>query len=308
MVASAYSRRPVHARVVRPRGPFGPLASFAARFALAMLVATVAARWLGLVSLDEITAPLVLAALAVAVGLALSALTMLDAWARGVRGAWLAIRALALSLLAAVPLALLAQLGLAREPMLDLTTDPLAPPAMVGVIADPDVPVSAVEGVTTRRYEATIERVGAAVLAAIEELGWPIDARPLAPEGTVEAEAVEAPPPGAADAPAVPTPRMRPLTESERAVRDATARADLEAIADARRVEEAVVAVGTRLVSPVLRVPTDVTIRLRDDGDSTAVDIRVRSAEGSHDLGETERRARAFLDALDTATGRAGVR
>ena len=304
MVASAYSRRPVHAGIVRPRGPFGRIASFAARFAVALLVATIAARWLGLVSLDELVAPLVLSAVAVALGLVAAMLTMLDAWLRGVRGGWVAIRALALAALAAIPVALLAQRGLAREPMLDLTTDPASPPALIGAVADPDVPISAIEGLTTRRYEATIERVGAAVAAAVVDVGWPVDVSPLRPESRVVPE----PEPLEAEAQGIPVPRMRPLTEIERAVREAADRADLEAIAAARRQEEAIVTVGTRLVSPVLRIPTDVTVRLRDDGDSTSVDVRVRAAEGRHDMGETERRARTFLDALDAAAARAGVR
>ena len=305
MVASAYSRRPTHAVVARRRGPFGAVASFAARFALALLVATIAVRWLGLVALDEMFVPLALAGAAVVLGLGAALLTLLDAWFRGVSGGWAAIRALALAALASLPLALFAQRALVREPVLDLTTDPVSPPALVGTIADPSIPVSAVEGVTTRRYEATIERVSGAVVAALEDVEWPVDTAPLRPR-----DAAAAPPEPAIDpdAPAVPTPRMRPLTEAERAVRDEAARADLAALADARREEEAVLAVGGRLVSPMLRIPTDVVVRLRDDGDSTSVDVRVRAAEGRHDMGETERRARDFLDALDAATSRAGVR
>ena len=304
MVANAYSRRPVHATVVRPAGPFGSVASFASRFALALLVATVAARWLGLITLDEIVAPLGLAAIAAGVGLLATLLALADAWARGVRGGWRAMRAFALVVIAAVPLAVFAQRGLAREPVLDLTTDPLSPPSLAGVIADPDVPVSAAEGLSTRRYEATIERVGPVVAAAIEDTGWPIDASPFRQEA-VAAPAPELP---VAEEVVAPVPRMRPLTDAEQAVRNAVAQAELEALADARREEEAILVAGGRVVSPVLRIATEVTIRLRDDGDSTAVDVRVRATEGRHDFGETERRARDFLAALDAASARSGVR
>ena len=44
----------------------------------------------------------------------------------------------------------------------------------------------------------------------------------------------------------------------------------------------------------------DVVIRLREDAETTSVDIRVVSRYGSHDLGLSNRIAEDFLDRLDT--------
>lgn len=45
--------------------------------------------------------------------------------------------------------------------------------------------------------------------------------------------------------------------------------------------------------------PSDVAIRLRNDGGTTRVDMRSASRYGSHDQGENARRITGFLDALD---------
>lgn len=49
----------------------------------------------------------------------------------------------------------------------------------------------------------------------------------------------------------------------------------------------------------VFALPVDVAIRLRDDGDSTGVDMRSAFRYGTHDLGENAARITAFLADLD---------
>lgn len=51
--------------------------------------------------------------------------------------------------------------------------------------------------------------------------------------------------------------------------------------------------------SPILRFPSDVAIRLADEGGSTYVDMRSASRYGRHDLGDNARRIAGFLDETD---------
>jgi uncharacterized protein (DUF1499 family) len=48
----------------------------------------------------------------------------------------------------------------------------------------------------------------------------------------------------------------------------------------------------------LLRLPDDITIRLRPRADGTRIDIRSASRTGAHDLGQNAARIRAFLDEL----------
>ena len=304
-IASAHSRRPVHARVPRVTTPLAGIASFLARFAFVLLLAALATRWLGIVALEELYAPAVLVALAVAGGVVAGIAALGDAWFRGARGAWRAIRALALCAVVAAPLAIAAYRAAASPSLSDVSTDPIDPPRIGDLVLSDDAAVGTAPDLTTRRYEAAIERVGNAVAQAVLDLGWELDTSALRP---AEADDAAAPVPPPADAPAVPVPRMRPLTAGEQAMVDARLAAEREAVAEARRAEEAIVSLTGSVVSPVLRIRSDVAVRLRDDGDSTTVDIRVRTEGGGNDLGENPRRARAFLEALDRATGRAGIR
>ena len=304
-IASAYSRRPTHARVRRSTSPFGGLASFLARFAFVLVIASLATRWLEIVALEELAAPALLAAVAVSGALVAAAATVVDAWLRGAGGAWRAIRAFILAMLVAVPLAFAGYRVLVAEAMPDVSTDPIDPPRIGDLVLAPEAEVGVVPELTTRRYDAAIERVGSAVVEAIGELGWSVDTRPLVPS---EADAGPAQPVPGAEVGVVPIPRMRPLTPAEQALRDDRLAAEREAVAEARRADEAVVLLPGEIETPVLGIPSDIAIRLRDDGDSTSVDIRLRTRGGGHDLGENARRAATFLDALDRATGRAGLR
>jgi hypothetical protein len=54
-------------------------------------------------------------------------------------------------------------------------------------------------------------------------------------------------------------------------------------------------------LSPVLGFPSDIALRMIDEGSSTLVDLRSVSRYGSHDLGGNARRVVAFLADLDTA-------
>jgi hypothetical protein len=55
--------------------------------------------------------------------------------------------------------------------------------------------------------------------------------------------------------------------------------------------------------STLARFPADISIRLRQEGQGTRVDMRSASRYGRHDLGDNARRISGFLDALDYEVG-----
>ena len=304
MVANVYSRRPLHAEVVRTDSTASRMAVRGAVFAALLGAATLVTRRIGLVTYDELLAPLLVTAASAIVALGLALATLADCWLRGARGGWRALRAMALALLVLVPFSVAAQRFVTEPATADVTTDALDPPRITGTA---DEPFATPE--QGRRFEASIERVAAAVETTLAELGWPV----LEREGSLDVAEVDAavPQPEAVEGD-VPIPRMRPLTEEEQAAREqreAEERAVIAAERSAeRREEEARLLYRAAVESPVLGVPSDIAIRLRDDGEATTLDLRARSREGRHDLGENRRRIAAFLAQLDETVQRDGVR
>ena len=298
MVANVYSRRPLYVEVARNESAVARMAVRGAVFALLLAVATLITRRVGIVSYDELFWPLIVSGAAAAVSFALSIATLVDCWLRGTRGGWRALRAIALSSLVLVPFAFAAQRFVTEPPTADVTTDPFDPPRIVGAVGAPGATLQ-----RGRRFEASIERVSAAAETALAELGWTVIER----DSSVAIAEIDAPltPPVPGD---VPRPRMRPLTPEEEAARtrrEAAARAE---IAAERREEEARITYRALVRSAVLGVPSDIVIRLRDDGEATTLDLRARSRQGERDLGENRRRIASFLAMMDEVVQRDGVR
>ena len=300
MVASVYQRRPLHVRVPRVTTRLARLAMRAAIFAALLLVMTILARRAGLVSFGELAAPLGVSGAGAMAAIVIGVGALADCWTRGAAGGWRAIRAIALALLVAVPFVI----GIARyalnPPVRDVSTDALDPPP---ITATTDRPAATPPDLATRRYDEAIERVGGWVRAAVGELGWA-----MREEGTTDPAGLDDAGLGPTEITEVtPIPAMRAPTPEQRQLIAAAEEARREALAAERRDEEAVLTLAGEVPSPVLRLTSDVVVRLRDDGEQTTVDIRARSREGAHDFGRNAALARSFLSALDDAAARDGV-
>lgn len=301
MVASVYQRRPLYVRVPRAVTRLSGLAMRTAVFAALLLVMTILARRAGLVSFGELAAPLALSGAAAVAALVIGLAALVDCWMRGSAGGWRAIRACVLALLVAVPFVIGVSRYVLYPAVRDVSTDPIDPPS---ITATTDRPAPAPPDVATRRFEEAIERVGGWVRTAAADLDWA-----LREEGGTGGLADDADAGGGAVGPAgdVPAPTMRQPTDEQLAMIAEAERARRAALAAERRDEEAVLLLAAEVPSPVLRLSSDIVIRLRDDGEQTSVDIRARSREGSHDFGRNADLARAFIAALDAAAARDGA-
>lgn len=228
-------------------------------------------------------------------------------WQVGAQGGLAALAALVLS---ALPLALSGSaLYLARttpdvaEATTDANTPPQwlkAPPADSSFLpkrdqsplglaavgrAYPDLTGRRYEGAMDRVYQAVIKVAKASHIKITEESGLEsaiVDLEDSAPASEVGATETEAP----ADADLAMTPEVGPVPRQ---------RPDVAALASPRGD----MVLQGEMRSLVFGFTFDVVIRLREDAETTYVDLRVASRYGARDLGFSQGVAASYLKALD---------
>jgi len=298
----------MHIRYDRPVSRSAFLARRLAIFSLVMLVVVVVAHRFGPLSTPDFVLLVLACAVpaALAVPLALTGLARL--WQVGALGGVASASAL---ILAALPLSLPAYgyyLYLSKPKLIEVSTDLSDRPAFVSppeadqkLLPRPspdeaasEAQLGAYPGLNGRRYEGAIDRVYEAVRKVAaenrlvvtasrgEEYGQP----PLELRTTTETPA-ETETAGESDV----LPESGPLP---------TARPEPSLIISPNGSEPqgtARLQFSTRTL--VLGLPFDAVVRLREEAETTLVDIRVASRYGPHDLGISDEIAEGFLHALD---------
>jgi hypothetical protein len=252
---------------------------------------------------------------AAAVPLALIGLVCL--WQKGAEGGIAAAKAL---VYAAVPLAVVATGAAAylKQPAIyevatdiedppeflsrpDYAQEWLARPASVSA-ADRRAQLAAYPGLTGRRYEGALDRVlqgvEAAALSARISLRDRQNEEQMAPEApsSQSLDGAEATLAQEGDLPVIaPVPLPRPLLPGQFA--PLTVGPDINDGTVLAPVEDVLLQGEVRTL--VLGLPFDIVIRLREDAETTSVDLRVASRYGPHDLGLSAQIAEDFLDRLD---------
>lgn len=266
--------------------------------ALALFVIALLAHRFGPLTTPDFLAVTFLAAAIAAVSVPLSILGLMRLWQIGAEGGVPAAKGL---FYAVVPLAVVATGAFyyyTLPPLYDISTDMADPPAWVAeprarqqwlpprvamTPAERRSQFAAYPGLTGRRYEGALDRIyqgvtKAALSARIGvtrkqgiELVVPDISERRAPQDE------QAPVPDVAP---IPLPRPEPST-----------------IPIFGNVGDVLLQGETRTL--ILGLRFDVVIRLREDAETTSVDIRVASRYGPHDLGFGDEIAEDFLDRLD---------
>jgi hypothetical protein len=289
---------------VRYERPVSHSAFYARRLALLAFVMFVMA-W-GLHRFGPLETPSFLAVLLASVLLAAGALYLaviglVMLWTRGARGGKASALALVLVILPLSVLLLAAPGYISKPQIYDVSSDVLDPPAWImdvevdqswlGARAaanekDREAQMIAYRGLTGRRYEGALDRVYTAARKVALASSIEITGERGAPQGALgEFQAIdpkeEDAVPDALDN--VPVPLPRP---------------DYEEIPDEQ------VPIGDASIQGVHRTlifgfRQDVVIRLREEAETTLVDIRVATRYGNHDLGTGAAFIETYLRALD---------
>jgi len=293
---------------VRYERPVAHSAFYARRLALLSLVTFVMA-W-ALHRFGPLETPYFLAVAAICTVLALIAfylaiLGLVFLWSKGAKGGMASLQALLLVILPLSPLVFGAPGYINRPAIYDISTDIVDPPKWVvevkadqswlGPRAEPgakdrQAQTSAYDGLTGRRYDGALDRVYTAARKVALAQGIVITDERGAPEGALD----EFPPvnPKAAQTEAVPdsldnvpVPLPRPEHEETPDV--------------AVNVPEGDPSIQGVHRTLVFGFRQDIVIRLREEAETTLVDVRVATRYGKHDLGSGAALINKYLRALD---------
>lgn len=304
-------------RFVRPISRSAYAARRIALAALLLFALAVIGHRFGPLRTPDMLALVLLSSAIAAAAVPLALIGLVRLWQKGAEGGIAAAKAL---VYAAVPLAVVATGAAAylKQPAIyevatdiedppeflsraDYAQEWLARPASVSA-ADRRAQLAAYPGLTGRRYEGALDRVlqgvEAAALSARISLRDRQGEEQTAPEQPPEEsfEEGEGVLPDEGDLPVIaPVPLPRPLPPGQLAplaeMSDGSDAAELTPVDDVLLQGEA--------LTLVLGLPFDVVIRLREDAETTSVDLRVASRYGPHDLGLSAEIAEDFLDRLD---------
>lgn len=294
-------------RFDRPVSHAAHASRLVAAFALVLCVLVLLGHRFGPLETPYFVLFLLISAAIAAIAVVLSSIGFVQLWQRGAEGGVSAFKAL---VYAALPLALVGY-GMERyvtsPDIHDVSTDLADAPAwLVSPHAaqiwlshdevstrDRQMQADAYPALTGRRYEGAMDRVLEAARAVARDNGIRITKVDGASntEPDVDTKRTRRAKPRPADESAVtdapdivPIPTPRPATEDE--------------VASLIQQNLDVTLQGEKRTA-ILGLRFDVVIRLREEAETTLVDIRVASRYGPHDLGLSAGIAEAYLKALD---------
>ena len=236
------------------------------------------------------------------VALYLAVLGLVMLWSKGARGGKAAAQALVLVILPLFPLVLGTPRYLNQPPIYDVSTDLLDPPQWIDDIkadqswlgprkppnaGDREAQMIAYRGLTGRRYEGALDRVYTAARKVAIAQGIMITDERGAPEGALDEfpainpKATEEAVPDSLDNVPVPLPRpdYEETPDEETPIGDASIQGMHRTL--------------------IFGFRQDMVIRLREEAETTLVDVRVASRYGKHDLGTGAALVDNYLRALD---------
>ena len=299
---SVYARLPVSGHYLQKRLKLAGFAWRLAGFSILLIIAAVLFYRLGSIVPQALIGLLLLAAGLSFMAFGIALYGMARAWFQGVAGGGTAVGAFVLSVVALAPFGVAAYFAQINPPTNVAMTQRLSPDdvaAVIDALADSGTPGAAdvmlrnqPSIVPGRRYLAEAPRVYRAARTVLDDLGWTVDdveAGDAAADGAGEpAESARGDLgiSGTVDIP-IPTPR---------ASIDAAEADDPDLVLESDQYRLAVVA-RDRLFA----LPSDMAIRIVQEGDESFVDLLSTSRSTGVDLGQNRRFIERFLADLDTA-------
>ena len=315
-----------------PRRPVSIAATWSRRlgqFSLALALTAWLFHRAGLLTLPNAVAVILLAAIVSLFVLGLSAIGFTMLWLSGAKGGRASFAGLVMAALVLGPVGYAASRYFLLPPLIEVSTDVADPPAWI----EPPVRRSSWLGrpapvtpelrarqlaawpeLAGRRYDGAMDRVLEAVNTVAEASKWELESETGADfliPGRMPAdgpEPFEPADPAASDEVADPADPGEESAAEENAggvvlpddVPLPRARPDIETIANPVR-SPPVVVLQYFHHSLLLGVPHDIVVRLVEEEETTFVDVRAATRDGTHDLGLNARLAAGFLRDLDIA-------
>ncbi|TAV72654.1 DUF1499 domain-containing protein [Rhizobium leguminosarum] len=291
-------------RFDRPVSNAARFSRLLAAFSLVLALSVMIAHRFGGLATPYLVLLLIAAAGGALLSAMLAAVGLRSLWMTGAEGGLAALAAL---IFAVFPLGLGAyatERYMTRPDIYDVSTDPVSAPDWLSpphsdqiwlkrnvqvTPEDREKQLAAYPELTGRRYEGALDRVLEAVRKVAKMSGITItkSSGDTEPDRDAEDKPVKPPAPGddaVADAPdIVPVPTPRPYDDD---------------VAKLIRGVNGVTLQGTTRTL-ILGLRFDIIIRLREEAETTFVDIRVASRYGQHDLGFSAEIAGDYLKALD---------
>lgn len=296
-MSTIYARLPVSGHYLRKRLRLAGFARRLAGFSLLLVAAAVIFYRLGSILPQALIGTLMLAALLAFAALCLSFGGLVRAWFQGVEGGGKAFGALLLSLVVLTPFALAGFLAQTAPRANVAYTTGLAPDEIGAVLSASGTAAPSTTGaafdrlpsvVPGRRYLASAPQVLKATRLVLADFGWPVSNVVV---GDPNAASNRGPAPGdlgVSGSVTTPLPMFR-----DDALSEEDGEAPLQE-ADQYRVE-------TVARDLVFALPSDVVVRMTEDGGETFVELESRSRAIGLDLGQNRRFIESFLVSLDTA-------
>jgi hypothetical protein len=268
---------------IRKRLRMAGLARSLAGFSLVfMAVGILAYRFAG-IDFEALKGVLAVAFVMAAFALVIALLGLARVWRSGYEGGGLAVGAVALALVTLAPFVLAGILAYDNPRVAQAASDGMQ-------AADISAETAPAEGapetgpISGRRYQATAAQVFGVSKLVLADLGW--DVSTVNANAPVDEEDGDLGVRGTSEIP-IPTPRAAGGPEGGDDPLDQPDSTDY--------------AIEATAAGPVLALPSDITIRIVEDGSETFVDLRSASRAVGWDLGQNRRFIEDFLTRLDAA-------
>ena len=223
-----------------------------------------------------------------------------DLWEKGLKGGRMTVNGVMLATVLLAPFAYQLVLALNNPTLNDLATDVLNPPQYLNTytvgIKNTDYDkyqarliIASYPDVINRHYVLPTSRVSQGVEEILKQLGWKVVASENIPDKPVPEE-VELE--GGKK-------KSKKLSKKELSKKNKKSK---KTAAIEEFIEEGKdVIYQAKIKSTIMKLESDVVIRLSPDGNETQVDIRASSQWGAHDFGNNAKYISKFFAALDAA-------
>ncbi|MCB1421187.1 MAG: DUF1499 domain-containing protein [Nitratireductor sp.] len=251
--------------------------------------------------------------LAVAIAMIIASLifgmrAVLDLWDKGYKGGRATVNGIVIGIVLLAPFGIQFLNAVEHPRLNDVATDVFDPPpfAVGGALSPATAPVyddffarkivASYPQLVGRRYEAPPERVLSSVLEILGNWGWQQTAGANLPQVTAAAASSEST--GEQSANDEAAGGEEPAANEELAGDEEEVLQLQDNGEGSDRVADMLIEVEAR--SLILKLPSRLSIRLRDENGSTLVDMRAASGWGPHDFGSNAGNITDFLEELDT--------